>query len=143
MEMLVMSANERRRLEVLCRVRSGELSLRKASELLSLSYRQAKRVYSRYKTEGDAGVVHQLRGRSSNRRTDEAKKTRVLELFREKYADFGPTLAAEYLAKEDEEEVAVETLRQWRKGKRGRQKPSVETGQGQGVREITGGAFHR
>jgi hypothetical protein len=61
-------------------------------------------------------VVHRLRGRSSNRRSDEQKKGRVLKLFQEKYADFGPTLAAEYLAREDGEEVAVETLRQWLKG---------------------------
>lgn len=116
METLAMSVKERRRLEVFCRVRDGELTLVKASALLSLSYRQTKRAYGRYRSEGDAGVVHRLRGRSSNRRTDEAKKARVLKLFQEKYSDFGPTLAAEYLAREDGEEVAVETLRVWLKG---------------------------
>lgn len=116
METLAMNVKERGRLEVFSRVAMGELTLVKASELLKLSYRQAKRAYARYRSEGDAGVVHRLRGRRSNRGTDEQKQARVLKLFEEKYADFGPTLASEYLGSEDGEEVAVETLRQWLKG---------------------------
>ena len=113
METLAMSVKERRRLEVFSRVRE---SLVKASELLSLSYRQTKRSYSRYRSEGDGGVVHRLHGRTSPRRIDGEKQARVLKLFEQKYSDFGPTLAAEYLAGEDGEEVAVETLRVWLKG---------------------------
>jgi hypothetical protein len=113
METLAMSKKERRRLELFSRVREGELTLVKASELLGLSYRQTKRSYGRYRFEGDAGVVHGLRGGASNRGVDPGKKARVLELYREKYGDFGPTLACEYLAKDDEQEVGVETLRQW------------------------------
>ncbi len=113
METLAMNKKERRRLELFSRVREGEVTLVKASELLSLSYRQAKRLYGRYRSEGDGGLVHRLRGRASNRGVDPGKKARVLELYREKYGDFGPTLACEYLAKEDQEQVGVETLRQW------------------------------
>jgi len=110
---LAMSVKERRRLEVFSRVRDGEMTLVKASELLGLSYRQTKRSYGRYRVEGDVGVVHRLRGRRSNRGASEARKSRVLALYREKYEDFGPTLAAEYLAREEQEAVGVETLRRW------------------------------
>ena len=113
METLAMSKKERRRLELFSRVLEGGVTLVKASELLGLSYRQAKRSYGRYRLEGDRGVVHRLRGRRSNRGVDPGKKARVLQLYREKYGDFGPTLACEYLAKEDQEQVGVETLRQW------------------------------
>ena len=113
MEALAMSKKERRRLELFSRVREGAMTLVKASELLPLSYRQAKRSYGRYRSEGDRGVVHRLRGRVSNRGVDPGKKARVLELYRKKYGDFGPTLACEYLAKEDALTVGVETLRQW------------------------------
>jgi hypothetical protein len=34
-------------------------------------------------------------------------------LYRTKYHDFGPTLAAEYLARDDGERIGVETLRRW------------------------------
>jgi transposase len=114
MEMLRMSQAERRRLVVMSQVKSGKLRLRQASELLSVSYRQAKRIGARYAAEGDGGVVHRLRGRSSNHRSSAELRERVLARYREEYHDYGPTLAAECLAEEGLE-VAVETLRQWLK----------------------------
>jgi transposase len=109
-----MSMRERKRLEVLGRVKRGEISLVKAAALLQLSYRQAKRVYGRYRREGDCGLLHGLRGRVSNRKTDVSLRERIVERYRQRYGDFGPTLAAEYLAKEGLK-VSVETLRGWLK----------------------------
>jgi hypothetical protein len=74
METMGMSVGERRRLELLSRVRDGALSLSKAAESMGVSYRQAKRIWSRYRSEGDAGLVHRLRGRASNRRSDESRR---------------------------------------------------------------------
>lgn len=113
MEMLRMSRAERKRLELMSRVKRRELRLSKAAELLGLSYRQSKRVYRRYREERDAGLVHRLRGRPSNHRTNAEQRERVLSLYQERYADFGPTLAAEYLAREDKAVVGVTTLRRW------------------------------
>jgi transposase len=112
MERLAMSQRERTRLEVLSRVKRGELRLKKAAELMHLSYRQAKRVYARYRGEGDKGLVHGLRGRPSNRKQGEAERQKVLSVYQTRYGDFGPTLAREYLAKEGMR-VGVETLRLW------------------------------
>jgi len=113
MEILRMSRRERKRLELLSRVRRSELTLAKAAELLDLSYRQAKRVYRRYREEQDAGLVHRLRGRVSNRRMQGTEREAVLKLYRERYADFGPTLAVEYLVREDGQKLSVSTLRRW------------------------------
>jgi transposase len=107
-----MSQRERTRLEVLSRVKRGELRLKKAAELLQLAYRQAKRVYARFRQEGDKGLVHRLRGRRSNRHVPESQRQEVLRAYQERYGDFGPTLAAEYLAKEGLR-VSDETLRVW------------------------------
>jgi hypothetical protein len=112
METLLMSRRERTRLEVMGRVKRAEITLAKAAELLSLSYRQAKRVYARYRSDGDRGLVHGLRGRVSNRRRDELRQ-QALALYAQRYQDFGPTLASEYLAREDGVRVQAETLRQW------------------------------
>ena len=114
MERLAMSMRERKRLEVFSRVKRGDISLVKAAALLQLSYRQAKRVYGRYRREGDRGLLHGLRGRVSNRKTDVSLRERIVERYRQRYGDFGPTLAAEYLAKEGLK-VSVETLRGWLK----------------------------
>lgn len=114
MEPLAMSMRERKRLEVFSRVKRGDISLVKAAALLQLSYRQVKRVYGRYRREGDRGLLHGLRGRVSNRKTDASLRQRIVERYRQRYGDFGPTLAAEYLAKEGLQ-VSVETLRSWLK----------------------------
>ena len=63
METFTMSGRERKRLEVLSRVKRGEVRLVRAAEVLELSYRQSKRVYQRYCQAGDRGLVHGLRGR--------------------------------------------------------------------------------
>ena len=110
---LEMSRKERRRLVVLSQVQEEKISLVKAAELLGLCYRQMKRVWSRHQREGDGGVVHRLRGRRSNRQAELGVKKRALRLYREKYRDYGVTLAAECLAEEDELAVPVSTLRRW------------------------------
>lgn len=108
-----MSQKERTRLEVLSRVKSGLLRLVDAAGQMGLSYRQAKRIWRRYRHEGDAGLVHRSRGRVSNRRTPDDLRTRAITRYAERYEGFGPTLAVEHLAKTDEICVDHETLRRW------------------------------
>lgn len=112
-ETLVMSAKERVRVVELGRVEGGEQSLVQAAARMGLSYRQAKRVWLRYREQGDAGLVHRSRGRPSNRRKPESVRERCLELCREQLKGFGPTLASELLAKRWDLEVDHETLRRW------------------------------
>lgn len=109
----MMNTKERRRLTLLGQVRVGQITLVGAASALGLSYRQAKRVYGRFKVHGDAGLVHGLRGRVSNRRSDPGVRRRALALYREHYGDFGPTLAAEYLARDHGLRVKPGTLRRW------------------------------
>ena len=113
-----MSKRELSRVEVLARVRSGQLRVVDAAALMGVSYRQAKRLWKRYRKEGAAGLKHRSAGRASNRAYAESFRCRVLGLVREKYGGavgerFGPTLAAEHLRSEDGEEVKAETLRRW------------------------------
>jgi molybdenum-dependent DNA-binding transcriptional regulator ModE len=109
---LTMSGKERRRLEILSQVRDQKLSVSKASELMKLSVRQARRVWKRFKTDGDAALVHRLRGRVSNHARPADLKQRVLARYRQRYTDFGPTLAAEKLTEEGHA-VGRQTLWRW------------------------------
>ena len=113
METISMSRKERKRLEAFGRVKEGNLTLVAAGELLGLSYRQTKRSWACFKARGDAGLTHGLRGRASNRQSNKELRQQALALFREHYADHGPTLAAEYLAAKHNLVVAVTTLRRW------------------------------
>ncbi|HSI36907.1 MAG TPA: ISNCY family transposase, partial [Tepidisphaeraceae bacterium] len=112
-ERLAMSAAERRRVEVMSRVRDGQLTVAAAAAALGVSERQAWRLKARYAAAGDAGLVHRLRGRASNRTTDgAARAAAALARYRAAYAGFGPTLACEYLAA-DGYDVSHDALGRW------------------------------
>jgi transposase len=113
-----MSRRELERVEVMGRVKSGNLKLSDAAAMLELSYRQAKRLWQRYRQEGSKGLKHGNAGRPSNRSTPTKVREKVLNLIRKKYSGseeerFGPTLAAEHLAEEDGVMIDHETLRRW------------------------------
>ena len=109
---LKMSAKERERLKIFERVKRGELQQKEAAALCQLEYRYLRRLYKRYFEQGDRGLVHQGRGRPSNRAHPAEFKATVLARYQERYPDFGPTLAAEKLAL-DGYVLDHETLRGW------------------------------
>jgi transposase len=104
-----MSASDRVRLDAMGRVKRGELTVVAAAALMGISLRQARRLHKRFKAEGAQGLVHQLRGRLSNRRLSQAVREQVVKMHQERYADFGPTLACEKLA-EDGWRLSPDTL---------------------------------
>lgn len=114
------------RAKVMEMVVQGHKGLGEAAGVLKISYRQAKRVYRRYRDDGERGLVHGNVGRPSHHRIEDETRRRAIELYRGQYPDFGPTLAAEKLAQRHELVVDHETLRRWLiaeglwKGKRNR-----------------------
>jgi transposase len=72
-----MSTTELRRAGVLARVAAGTLKLGSAAALMEVSYRQAKRLYRRYRTAGAKGLKHGSAGRPSNRAIDTKRRDRV------------------------------------------------------------------
>jgi hypothetical protein len=107
-----MSQPERDVLKVMAPVLTGQRSQVEAARLLRRSARQVRRLQRRLEAEGDRGVLHRARGRPSNRRLADDLKAGALAAYRDRYADFGPTLAAEKLAGEGLA-VAASTLRRW------------------------------
>lgn len=108
-----MSVKERRRLRVLSQVESGQITLSQAAEQMEVCYRHAKRLKQRFTAQGDGGLVHRLRGRPGNRRGDPELRRQVVALYRERYSDFGLTLACEYLLSEHGLVVNDSTLERW------------------------------
>ena len=109
-ELLMMS--QRDRLRVIRQVLEDRLSQVDAAEQMGLTTRQVRRLVKRLAKRGDAGLVHQSRGKPSHNRFDGSFRQRVLRRYKSRYSDFGPTLACEKLA-EDNLVVADETLRSW------------------------------
>jgi transposase len=113
-----MSEREVRRAGVFQRVKSKNLKLVEAAEVLGLSYRQAKRQYRRYRQGGSKALVHGNAGKPSNQAKPAKDHRRALALVRKHYGGkpgerFGPTLAAEHLLEDHQLEVDPETLRRW------------------------------
>jgi hypothetical protein len=110
---LALTPRDRDRLTQLRGVLNGDLRVGQAARRLKLSSRQVRRLLQRVKQAGDRGVIHGLRGRASNRRIGADVRARAVKLLsRPVYRGFGPTLAAEHLARVGIE-ISRETMRHW------------------------------
>lgn len=112
-DIIMARPKELRHLYVVRKVLDKEITQMEASEMLSLSSRQIRRIVKRVKLEGDQGVIHKSRGQPSNRRIPGEVREKVIHRYRSQYWDFGPTLASEKLRERDQVEVNGETLRLW------------------------------
>ncbi len=111
--LITMSQKELHRLELIQKIRDERLTVVEAAERLDLSRSQVHRLLQAYDRDGPAGLVSRKRSRPSNRRHSEEFRNAALDLIRERYLDFGPTLAREKLIELHRISVAKETLRQW------------------------------
>jgi hypothetical protein len=107
-----MSARERDRLKVMAPVLEGQRTQAEAARLMVLCVRQVRRVQRRLEKEGDAGVIHKLRGQPSNHRHKEALRQEAVEIYRQEMPDFNLTMASEKLAAR-KVKVPARTLRDW------------------------------
>jgi transposase len=113
MTVITMSRNELTRLRVLIDVADGRLSVADATGLIGVGRRQIYRLLQAFRADGADGLISRKRGGPSNRALGSVFRESVLAIVRERYADFGPTLAAEKLSELHGLDLGVETLRQW------------------------------
>src|SRR5690348_18312282 len=111
-ERIALNQRERDRLNVLHEIQQKHLTQIAGAQRLKISDRQVRRMLLRLRERGDSSLVHGLRGRPSNRKLPARLEQKILARLRQRYADFGPTLAAEHLAQEGFA-VSRETLRKW------------------------------
>jgi transposase len=111
-ERIALSQRERDRLRVLHEVKQKQITQIEAARRLKVSDRHIRRLLFRLEEQGDRAVIHGLRGRTSNRKLAARFEQKIVARVRQRYADFGPTLAAEHLAQEGLR-VSRETLRKW------------------------------
>lgn len=112
-DIIRMSLREVKRLKVIQEVIEKQVTQRVAASMIGLSERQVRRLVRIVGEEGERGVIHRLRGRSSNRKIPAEVKAKALMLYRGRYTGFGPTLASEKLGELDGIKLSDETLRKW------------------------------
>src|ERR1035437_534508 len=110
METLLMNVRERRRLTEFSRVKDKLISVSEAARRLGLSERQGRRLWKKYLREGDAGLIHGLRGKSGNACKAQLRE-KALALYRQKYLGFGAAHAADMLGRQ---RLKIERTTLWR-----------------------------
>ena len=90
--------NEVNRLKVIQDVVDRRLTTHLAAERLGISERHCRRLLQRYRTDGPLGMADRRRGKPSNYQLPAGLAERAVQIIRERYSDFGPTLACEKLA---------------------------------------------
>lgn len=113
MGLIVMSERDLQRIEVLSKIVEGRMTIVAGSSVLAVSTRQVRRLLDVFEKDGAAAIRHKARGQPSNNRIRDGVRDYVLALVRERYFDFGPSLAAEKLRELHGVTVSRETLRKW------------------------------
>jgi hypothetical protein len=113
MTVIAMSRTEIDRMSVLQDLAAGRIKVAEATTLMGLGRRQVYRLAKAYHHRGPAALVSRRRGRPSNRSYPADVRATAIAIIRERYADFGPTLAAEKLTELHGICLARETVRQW------------------------------
>src|SRR5215475_13706962 len=79
---IAMSQEERDELHWLKKAKDGSITQREAAEKIGVSDRWVRKLLKRMAQEGDAVVVHGLRGRPSNRKLAEKTQCQALAVLR-------------------------------------------------------------
>jgi transposase len=108
-----MTQQERDRLVVLKKAVKKVIKQSQAARELGITVRQVRRLLRGLTQKGDKVVIHGLRGRPCRRKRSAADREKIVRILsQEVYRGFGPTLASEYLAKEQQVQIGREALRQ-------------------------------
>src|SRR6476646_5760647 len=113
MTVILMSRSEIDRMNVLRDLVEDRIRVSEAATFMDLGRRQVFRLAKAFRRRGATALVSRRRGQPSNRSYPTALRTEAVGIIRERYADFGPTLAGEKLAELHGIDLARETIRQW------------------------------
>lgn len=112
-DIIKMNIKELKRLHVVNKILEKQMTQIEAAEILNLTARQVRRIVKRVRKEGQTGIIHKSRNKSSNRTYPLNLKKTVLKLYKDNYMGFGPLLASEKLAEINNIKISDETLRNW------------------------------
>lgn len=135
-KLITMSEEELLRYGIISKLIIKEIKAKEASKILNVSIRQIKRLKAKVREKGAEGLIHQNRGRDSNRKIDPEIIKKAKRFLKEKYSDFGPTFAAEKLEENHKIKLSDEKVRRlMMEEKLWNPKPRKETSQYHSWRE--------
>jgi len=112
-DIIMATQEELKRLNIIHKVLDKSITQIEAAGVLDLTDRHIRRLAARITKEGDKGIVHKLRGQLAHNCTPDKVKKKALNLCKDIYEGFSPTLASEKLFERDKIKVSRELLRTW------------------------------
>ena len=110
-KLIVMSQKELSRYDIIKQLIDGQINGADASKQIGVSIRHVKRLKAKVNKKGAMGLIHANRGRTSNRRLSDRIISQAKKYLKERYYDFGPTLAAEKLEENHQIKINKESVR--------------------------------
>lgn len=114
-DIVSVSQAERRRRHALRMVLDGRIGLKEAAVVMGVSYRQAKRLFKKFRERGAKGLVHGNRGRPASNALPQAIRERVIDLSLGTYAGFNDSHFFEKLGQIEGIQVSRESVRELRR----------------------------
>jgi len=108
---ITMSQKEIKKYDIIKKTINKEINSTQASILLGLTARHVRRLKAKVKLSGIKGLMHGNRGKTSNRKTPEAKRQKIINLISKDYHDFGPTFATEKLNEINKIQISKSAVR--------------------------------
>ncbi len=109
---ITMSQQELKRLHVIQRSEEKLIIQKEAANIIGISQRQYRRCVKKYREYGPKGLVHQLRGQSSNRAFSAEKEQEILDIYTSEFQGYKPTFFTEKLYEEYRMTISSEKIRQ-------------------------------
>jgi hypothetical protein len=96
---------------VMDKLMKKELTIPEAAKIINKTERHIKRLKKKYKLEWSKWLIHKARWKPSNHQINNSKYENAIQIIRNKYSDYWPTLSAEKLLENHNISVSLSTLR--------------------------------
>lgn len=110
-DIITMSTKELKKLHLVKKAEDKLITQAEGANLLSITDRQFRRLIQNYRLTGEHGLVHQLRGKSSNRKFSDSFKNSIVSIYQKEFSGYHPTFFTEKLASEYDISVSKESVR--------------------------------
>jgi len=96
---------------VMDRLIKNELTIAEAAKRINKTERHVKRLKKKYKLEWSKWLIHKARWKPSNHKLDTQKYENAIQIIKDKYSDYWPSLSSETLLENHNIKVSISTLR--------------------------------
>ena len=107
---VTMTLKEIKRVEVMTLIENGKITGNQAAKMMGLSLRQTRRIIKKYREGGAISLAHGNRDKPSPNRLDPALISTIIQLLKEKYADYNTVHLAETLDERYGLRISVSSL---------------------------------